>query len=411
MIAIDGRGERAYTAATMNTNGQRQRVAALLLGAGLAVALACTAGPAPAAKPVAGPSVAPAPAASSVPASGAPPAPASEDRVPLNTTIHLQTLRNLADAALFIASDLGYFDEQGLVVDWETVRSAADTIPSLSTGQLDAAAGGSSPGLFNAVERGIALKIVTDKTRLARGGQGSSFLVRQDLLDSGEVKSAADFQGRPVSLTTVRSSAGAYLYAALRPVGLGLGDVETVELNPADTLAALANRKIDVAFTFEPMQTLAQQQGLGTPLIWVDQVYPDAISNFLMYSAAFASERPEAARRFMIAHVKGMRYFWDNYVKGRDPEAVLNVLVSQKAAPSLALARQMRLSPGDPDGRITADDFATDQEIYTTLGWLDRPADLTDVIEPRFARQAVEALGGPYSRDAEATSTGRGGQP
>jgi NitT/TauT family transport system substrate-binding protein len=156
---------------------------------------------------------------------------------------------------------------------------------------------------------------------------------------------------------------------------------------------------VDVAFTFEPFQTLMPQQGLGKPLVWVDDVYPEGISNFLMYSSTFATERPEAARRFMIAHVKATRYFWDSYVKGRDPDAVLNVLVNQKASPSLALARQMRLNPGDPDGRIVPEDFAADQEIYATLGWIDRPVDLDGVIDPRFARQAVEALGGPYNRN------------
>src|SRR5205823_11566941 len=168
--------------------------------------------------------------APAVPSSNTPAAQSVDDKVPLDTPIHLQTLRNLADAALFIANDLGYFEEQGLVVDWEAVRSAADTIPALSTGALDVAAGGSSPGLFNAVQRRIAVKIVTDKARITRGSHASSFLVRQDLLDSGEVQGPADFQGRSVSLTTLRSSAGAYLLAALRTAGLGLDDVETLEL-------------------------------------------------------------------------------------------------------------------------------------------------------------------------------------
>ena len=225
------------------------------------------------------------------------------------------------------------------------------------------------------MQRGIAVKIVTDKCRLAHGAQTSGFLGRQDLVDAGELKGAADFRGRTVSVTTLRSSAGAYLYAALRPAGLGLEDVETVELNPADTLAALANRKIDVAFSFEPMQTLAQQQGLAKPVVWVDEVYPEAIANFLMYSSAFGSERPEAARRLMIAHVKGVRYFWDQYVKGHDVDGVLNILVSQKAAPSLAVARQMRLAPSNPDGRITAD------------GLRDGPGDLRHARLDRSSRR------------------------
>ena len=44
-------------------------------------------------------------------------------------------------------------------------------------------------------------------------------------------------------------------------------------------------------------------------------------------------------------------------------------------------------------------DFAADQEIYATLGWIDRPVDLDGVVDQRFARQAVEALGGPYNRN------------
>src|SRR5438874_13221189 len=94
---------------------RRRRTSGFLV-AGVAIALACSAGTAR------GPS--PAPAAAPPPAvSGAPPPQAVEDKVPLNTPIHLQTLRNLADAALFIANDLGFFDDRGVVVAWESVRS------------------------------------------------------------------------------------------------------------------------------------------------------------------------------------------------------------------------------------------------------------------------------------------------
>lgn len=374
--------------------GTAVRGAWAVLAASLALALACSAGrtAAPAPTPAAA-----APAAAA--ATSAPAAPASADSVPLNAPIRMQTVRNSADAALFIATELGYFEEQGLSVDWEPVRSAADTIPLLSTGGLEVAAGGSSPGLFNAVQRGVNLKIVTDKTRNTPGGHGSSFIVRQDLLDSGAIKSASDWVGRPVAVTTLRSAAGLYLFRALQEVGLSLSDVEPIDLSAPDTMAALANRKVDVAFLFEPFQALVQQQGLGQPRVWVDELYPNSVTNFLMYSGAFATDRPEAARRFMIAHVRGMRYFWDHYTKGRDPDAVLNIMVSQKVIPSLALGQAMRLSSGSPDGAIGAADFALDQEIYRSLGWQDRIVSLDGIIDQRFAKQAVEALGGPYPQN------------
>ena len=61
------------------------------------------------------------------------------------------------------------------------------------------------------------------------------------------------------------------------------------------------------------------------------------------------------------------------------------------------LSPQFLVLPNSSDGSESY--AAADQEIYATLGWIDRPVDLDGVIDQRFARQAVEALGGPYNRD------------
>ena len=87
-----------------------------------------------------------------------------------------------------------------------------------------------------------------------------------------------------MSVTTLRNSAGAYLYTALRAQGPDLSDVEPIELNPADTLAALANRKVDVAFVYGRSRAWPSSRSKAKPLVWVDEIYPYHVTNFLMYS-------------------------------------------------------------------------------------------------------------------------------
>ena len=70
----------------------------------------------------------------------------------------------------------------------------------------------------------------------------------------------------------------------------------------------------------------------------------------------------------MLAHVEAQR-LQDSYMKGQDPDAVLRLLVSQRAVPSLALAQQMKLAARRPGWSDRADDFTRSQQI-ATLGWI-----------------------------------------
>src|ERR1700722_16846017 len=77
------------------------------------------------------------------------------------------TIGASSDAPLFIADALGYYAEQGLKVKFIRFDSAAKTIPSLGSGEVDVGSGATSAGLYNAVKRGINIKVVSAKARNA----------------------------------------------------------------------------------------------------------------------------------------------------------------------------------------------------------------------------------------------------
>ncbi len=85
------------------------------------------------------------------------------------TAVAVGATNSTSDAPIYIADAKGYFREEGLTVTVSNFRSAADMVAPLGTGELDAGAGSASAGLYNAVLRGVRIKIVADKASSAPG--------------------------------------------------------------------------------------------------------------------------------------------------------------------------------------------------------------------------------------------------
>ncbi|HEY4318229.1 MAG TPA: ABC transporter substrate-binding protein, partial [Herbaspirillum sp.] len=67
-----------------------------------------------------------------------------------------------SDVGFFIADKKGYFKQEGLSVSFTPFDSAAKMVAPLGAGQIEVGAGSPSVGLYNAIARGIEIKIVAD---------------------------------------------------------------------------------------------------------------------------------------------------------------------------------------------------------------------------------------------------------
>ena len=79
------------------------------------------------------------------------------------------TTFSMTDLPFFIGTARGYFRDEGIEVKFVNFDSAARMIAPLASGDLDAAAGGPSAGLYNAIARNIGVRIVADKTATPPG--------------------------------------------------------------------------------------------------------------------------------------------------------------------------------------------------------------------------------------------------
>ena len=68
-----------------------------------------------------------------------------------------------SDVASFIARKKGSFRAEGLEVDQSTTRMGVNSIAALTAGEYDASAGAATAPFFNAVARGVPLKVVASE--------------------------------------------------------------------------------------------------------------------------------------------------------------------------------------------------------------------------------------------------------
>jgi NitT/TauT family transport system substrate-binding protein len=311
--------------------------------------------------------------------------------------VRMGVLGVLPEAGVFVAMDQGYFREQGIELDTTQFDSAARMVPSLGTGQLDAGDGSHSAGLFNAVARGIPIKLVADAASGPAGYSVVALMFRRDLAESGQVRSPADLRGRRVALPARGIPTEVLLSYWLRPAGLRVDDVEIVEMSFPDQLPAFGSRNLDATVIPEPFETRLVDQGLATVYQHSHEVYPGFQVAEVMYGATFAQEQPDVARRFMVAYLRGVRVYNDGFVKGDAAarQVTIAALVQNTPVKDAALYDRMALSALDPDGRINMTSLAADQDYWLASGAQQQRIDLNALVDYSFADAAVQVLG-PY---------------
>ncbi|MBI2953039.1 MAG: ABC transporter substrate-binding protein [Chloroflexi bacterium] len=310
-------------------------------------------------------------------------------------SVKLADVKSTISAPFRVAEAKGYFKEQGLDANFESVAGAAAVAAFLATGQLDIASGAMGAGFFNAINRGAQVRIVGPLSLEPPMGGGSTgpLLVRKELMDKGEVQSVKDLKGRTVAMNT-RSGISEYrLHNVLKQSGMSLGDVNIVTMDFPDQLVALQNRAIDAAISTQPHAPQAVASGIAK--ILVDETLPGKMAFTIQYSPKFIQERPDAAKRFMVAVLKAMRDLQD---KGMLKPDIIDV-VSKATGQKPEVLKISVLPVFDPDGKIQEDFIQEQQQFFKDVGLLEYQELIPTgkIVDDTFVKYAVQQLG-PYKK-------------
>ena len=315
-------------------------------------------------------------------------------------TVKVASAGIASDIGFFLAHKKGYFRAEGLNVELTQLANSPQMIGPLGRGQLDVGAGTVAVGLYNAVERDIALRAVADKGSMRPGYGFSGLLVRKDLVESGRYKSFKDLKGMKIAVGTFGSANASAINEALKRGGLTWADASMVELAFPQHLPAHANKAIDASMTNEPTSTEAVKQGVAVRVAGNDEIYPNQQTAVVLYSELFMRQRPQQAHGFMRAYIKAVREYNDALQGGRlagpNAEEVISILTEYTFIKDPNTHRQITPAAIDPDGRMSLAGLRNDLAFFKQLKLLQDPAMTVErIVETSIVDKAVAELG-PY---------------
>lgn len=318
------------------------------------------------------------------PAPTKPPTPLAPDKV----KVAYVAVMNFAP--LYVAIERGYMKEQNIETEMQKVASGSEAMAFLAQGTLDAGAVGIQASTFNAFNKGFDLRIVASAALQPQKDGPTVLIVRKDLQDSGKVKSVADLKGMKVAMAGGPGTAGAYFAAkALKEAGLTVKDIEIVNLANPDMPLAIEKGSVDAVLTGSPYSDQILSGGKG--MLLAKDLAPGAMTTVFMYSGKFMKERPEVAKRFTVALVKGARAMQgDKYLDSENIKAYLKYVTSTEDA-----IKKGKPLLYDPDLKIYIDSIKNMEEIYRWAGWTDYVAVIPEdkMADSTFVDHAVKTLG------------------
>jgi NitT/TauT family transport system substrate-binding protein len=229
--------------------------------------------------------------------------------------------------------------------------------------------GGISASLFNALARGVDMKIVADFSRMTPGHGFGAFLVRKDF----EMPSIASLRGQRVGFNNPGAPCHYMVGRMLESGGLTVNDVEVVNM-PFNTIpGALAKREVDGVCAAEPWVTNTLRTGDGRLVMTYDDLLPNMQVSVIMISNQMAADRP-FVERFLAAFLRAVPES-----REKSPEVLESV--ARATGLDVATLRETIWTDLDGDGRVNVDSIKDQQDFFLRAGLVQTPVDIDRYVD------------------------------
>lgn len=361
----------------------------------LSLGSACTVA-APAPTPTKAPLSSPTAVAPSATVAAPTTAPAKPTAAPTTAPVSVKigVLGLTADAGAYIAQERGYFAQEGLKVELVTFRGGGEMIAPLATGDLDLGGGAMSAALFNAIKRDVPLKVVADRGWVPpdRGG-GAALVARKELVQSGQLKNFSDLKGMTLASNAEASAGDLGIMRAVELGKLTPQDVKIVRIPFPQMMTAFASKSIDVSYQVEPFVTMGTDQGITLPWKPLNEVVPNQQVGVWLYGPRFMKDKPEAAKRTMVALLKAVRDYNDAFFKNKGKAEVVAIFAKYTAVKDVPLYDRMDPAVLSPDGQLLLKDLMDQQDWYLSKGYMTEKVGLQDLVDTQYVEYASGRLG------------------
>lgn len=277
-------------------------IAIVLLAAFALTLTGCSASPAasaPAGSAAPATSAAASTAAASESASASSPAPASGAGVVISYGYQP------GQAQIVIAQQQGLlekeFGKDGITFELSKFASGPALISAITGGSLDFGQVGDQPAI-QAKANNVDIKAIGVYTTTEKA---NGLIVSA----KSSIAKIEDLKGKKVGVT-IGSTGQQLLYIYLKSVGLKPADIQQVNLQPGDIVAALVSGNIDAAVTWEPYITLSVAKGAAKQI--VDGTGYKKEVDVIVGTSKFLQTNPDVTARILKVLDEAQKWIADN---------------------------------------------------------------------------------------------------
>jgi NitT/TauT family transport system substrate-binding protein len=249
------------------------------------------------------------------------------------TTLAVQETAGVPSAFVAFGIAKGFFDKQNLKIKLQPSQGGATAVPSLVSGKIQVA-GSNVVSLLIAASKGLPIQAVAPGTSAHGAGQKDfgALMVRK----GSDVREVEDLAGKSVAVNTLHNIAEVVVKASLEKAGVDPKQVKLREVDFPEMGAALSKGDVDAAFLIEPFVTTARSEGDRI----IDYSYVTTEPNLQVgayaVSRKFASENPDAVKRYRAAVGETAKYLMAHQDEFR-------TFLSERAKTPAKLAKSMEL--------------------------------------------------------------------
>lgn len=210
-------------------------------------------------------------------------------------------------AALFLAKQKGFFQQEGLTVKPELEAGGATAVPKLASGSLDFSIN-NYVSAIQATSKGVgAEKVVADAYQLSSNCMG--LMVPAD----SNIHKPQDLKGKKIAVNTKANVTQLAITAGLKPYGITIPDSDFVEIDYPQMINALKTHSVDAAVMIEPFIS-ASEQTLGARMVVdvEDGTTADFPVSAYVTTQKFAKKNPKTVAAFQRAINKAQQLIADD---------------------------------------------------------------------------------------------------
>lgn len=293
-------------------------------------------------------------------------------------------------AGFYIAHAKGYFKDLGLEVDIRPFESSGDMLPAIATGDIQVAGGITGANLFNAVARGLDIRIIADKGTNNPNKFYYGLVVRKDL--AGSIKDYKDMKGKKIGVFSIGTLNEYAVEKALKKGGLTVKDVTLVPMGPPDMNIALANKSIDMGMQIEPLITQAEQKDIAVRFKDSVDYLPGGQIAVVLAGPKFVANTA-VAERFMVAYLKGLRDYNDAFLKGKNTDAIIDIMIKYSELKDKEVWKTVKVTGLNPNGAVYKDSLVDQYNWFRANGSVQTEVDVNKMIDNSLVNAAIKVIG------------------